>query len=184
MLLWMHDFFLNAYMMYVWMIFFLWENAFMKSWTFSFWKCIYECMIFFNAYIVHVWKIFSKNNAFMNAWFLFEYIYDVCLNDFFLWENAFMKSWTFCFWKYIYEWMIFLDLFLFSFRMYACIIFFWECIYKWNFWECVYDVRNSRYSQADFIPWKIQAWKSIFFSFKFSIFFNNNAWMDAWNCNF
>jgi len=118
----MHDFFLNAYMMYVWRIFFfLWENAFMKFWTFSFWKCIYECMIFFNAYIVHVWKIFSKKNAFMNAWFLFE------------------------------------------------------CIYKWNFWECIYDVRNSRrvykrfcecmrrYSQADFVPLKIHAWKSIFY---------------------
>jgi len=63
----------------------------------------------------------------------------------------------------------FLDLFLFSFHMYACIIFFLECIYKWNFWECVYDVLNSRkvykrfcecirrYSQADFVSLKIQA---------------------------
>ena len=124
MLLWMHHFFLNAYMMYVWMIFF------------------------------------------------------------FLWENAFMKSWTFSFWKYIYEWMIFLDLFFFSFHMYACIICFWECIYKWNFWKCVYDVRNSRYSQADFVPLKIQAWKSIFYFLSNFPFFLIITWMDARNCNF
>jgi len=98
---------------------------------------------------------------------------------FILWKNEFMKFLTFSFWKYIYEWMIFfLDLFLFSFHMYACIIFFWECIYKWNFWECVYDVRNSRkvykrfcecicrYSQADNTSMKIY----FLFSFKFSIF--------------
>jgi len=145
-----------SFWMHIWCMFeyfFLWENAFMKFWTFSFWKCIYECMIFF------------------------EYIYSVCLNDFilfyekmhlwnfglFLFEDTFMNGWFFS------------DLFLFSFHMYACIIFFWECIYKWNFWECIYDVRNSRkvykrfcecirrYSQADFVPLKIQAWKSIFY---------------------
>jgi len=76
--LWMYDFFLNAYIMYVWMIFF------MEFWTFSFWKCIYECMIFFNAYIMYVWMIF-------------------------LWENAFMKFLTFSFWKCIYECMIFFE---------------------------------------------------------------------------
>ena len=163
----MHDFFLNAHMMYVWMIFFLWENAFMKSWTFSFWKWIYECMIFF------------------------ECIYSVSLNDFilfyekmhlwnfglFLLENTFMNGW------------FFLDLFLFSFHMYAH-IFFLECIYKWNFWECVYDVRNSRkvykrfcecirrYSQADFVSLKIQAWKSIFyFLSNFLFFLITHEWM-------
>ena len=102
MLLWMHDFFLNAYMMYVWMIFFLWENAFMKSWTFSFWKCIYECMIFFNAYIVHVCKIlfyfmrrciyeildffFLKIHLWMDGFFGFIFVFFsyVCMHNLFL----------------------------------------------------------------------------------------------------
>ena len=150
----MISFWMHIWCMFEW-FFFLWENAFMKSWTFSFWKCIYECMIFFNAYIVHVWmnflmrkyiyeildffflkmhlwmhefflnayimhvwKIFSKKkeNAFMNAWFLFECIYDVCLNDFFfiyekihLWnfglfvfENAFMNVWFFLEWFWFF----------------------------------------------------------------------------------
>jgi len=92
--LWMYDFFLNAYIMYVWMIFF------MKFWTFSFWKCIYECMIFFNAYIMYVWMIF-------------------------LWENAFMKFWTFSFSKCIYECMIFFNAYI----MYVWMIFLWENIF-------------------------------------------------------
>jgi len=142
--------------MHIWYMF-EWMHEFFK-------KCTYEYMIFF--FWMHIYsaclKDFSKRNAFMNAWFLFECIYDVCLNDFFLWENAFMKFWTFSFWKCIYEFMIFfnayivyvwmilfyfmrkciyeildffflivhlwmddffLDLFLFSFHMYACIIF-------------------------------------------------------------
>jgi len=138
--------------------FFFWKNAFMDAW------------FFFNAYMMYVWSNFFYEK--MHLWNF----------GLFLFKNA---------------WFFF-RFFLFSFNMYACIIFFWECIYKWNFWECIYDVRNSRkmhkrfcecihrYSQADFVPLKIHAWKSIFyFLLNFSIFFlNGNAWMDARNCNF
>jgi len=120
-----------------WFYFILWENALMKFWTFSFWKCIYKCMIFFwNAYIIYVWMIF-------------------------LWENAFMKFWIFSFRKCIYKCMIFfLDLFLFSFNMYACINFFENAYINGIFGM---HVRNSRkmhkrfcecihrYSQVDFV---------------------------------
>jgi len=157
--------------MFEWFYFILWENTLMKFWTFSFWKCIYKCMILF-----------------------FECIYNLCLNGFFnekmhlqnfglfLFENAFMNIW------------FFLDLFLFSFYMYPCINFFWECIYKWNFWECMYKILEK--CIRDFVNAYIDICKLILFLWKylhenlFFIFFqifhflNSNAWMDAQNCNF
>jgi len=85
--------------------FFLWENVFMKFWTFSFWKCIYECMIFFL-------------NACMSEWFYFI-----------LWENAFMKFWAFSFWKCIYECMIFFEC-IYSVCWMILFYFMRKCIYE------------------------------------------------------
>jgi len=137
----------------------------MSRWFFYFMrKCIYEILDFFflkmhlwmyvfcwNVYIMYVgiffyekmhsWNfgLFLFENAFMNGWFFFECIYNVynvCMDDFFygkihlwrrdffLFENAFMNTWFF--------WM------------HKIIIFFLECIYKWNFWECIYNVQNVR----------------------------------------
>jgi len=124
-----------------WFYFILWENAFMNAW------------FFLNAYIVYVWMILF--------YFMRKCIYEIL--DFFflkihLWMDDFFCGFIFIFFSYVYMHNIF-----------------WECTYKWNFLECVYDVRNSRkvykrfcecirrYSQVDFVPLKIQAWKSIFY---------------------
>ena len=101
----------------------------------------------------------------MNDFFMRKYIYEdmIFFNTYimheriFFWKNVFMNAW------------FVLDLFWF---------FFWIWM-----WECIYDVQNSRkihkrfcecihrYLQADFVPLKIPAWKSMFlFSFEIFIF--------------
>jgi len=98
--------FLIAYMMYVWMKFFLWENAFMKFWNFFFWKCIY------------------------NAWFFLECIYNVCLNDFiyeildFLFLKMHLWMYDFFFWMHIQcmsEWcfLFYEKMHLWNFRLFV-----------------------------------------------------------------
>jgi len=98
-------------------------------------------------------RFFLKKNAFMNAWFLFECIYDVCLNNFFLWENEFMKSWTFSFWKWIYECMIFFN---------AYIMYVWMILF--------YFMRRCIYEILDFFFLKMHLWMHGFFGFIFVFF--------------
>jgi len=76
-------FFLNSYIIYAWMKFFLWENAFI------------ECMkLFSNAYMMYVWMNFFYEK--MYAWcffsriFFFEYEYMHKKSSFF--ENAYMNG--------------------------------------------------------------------------------------------
>ena len=121
--------------------FFWWENVFMKFWTFSFWKCIFECMILFNAYIVHVWKIFSKkmllwmHDFFLNAYMMYVWMIFCCekmhlLNlGLFLFENTFMNAWFFFNAYIVYVWMI---LFYFMRKwIYEILDFFFLKIHLW-----------------------------------------------------
>jgi len=85
---WMHEFlrrctyeymiFFNAYIVYVWKIYF-WQK-----------KCFYECIIFFIAYMMCVWMIFFFCEK-MHLWNLYAYVMYVWMMFFILWKNAFMK---------------------------------------------------------------------------------------------
>ena len=148
----------------------------MSEWFFMK-KCIYEILDFFffiyafmNAWEkMHVWNfgLFVFENAFMNVWFFLECIYNVCLNDF-LWKNAFMKFWTFSFWKCIYECMNF------SKCIYNICMndFFYEKIHLWR-----RDFFNAYIMHERIFFWKNVFMNAWFFLDLFGSFLNMDAWI-------
>jgi len=164
--------------------FFSKKNVFVNAWFFlmHIW-CMFEWILFF-CEKMHLWNfgIFLFENTFINAWFCFWnaciiYVWMIFFNEkmhlqnfgLFLFENAFMNVW------------FFLDLLLFSFNMYACIIlFFFENAYIHGIFGNAYIDISSWFCSFENTYMKIY----FLFSFKFSIFLNSNALMDAWNCNF